>query len=131
DWSSTCALPIYENGDWAPHLHFQIMLDMLNYTHDFPGVAFPNNLSVWSSLCPNPNLLFKDEGLDSHQKNSKKDLLDFRKEHLGKSLSLSYKKPLKMERGSGVYLIDDTGRKYLDTVNNVAHVGHEHPRVVK
>jgi len=122
---------VNENGDWASHLHFQIMLDMLNYTHDFPGVAFPNNLSVWSSLCPNPNLLFKDEGLDSHQKNSKKDLLDFRKEHLGKSLSLSYKKPLKMERGSGVYLIDDTGRKYLDTVNNVAHVGHEHPRVVK
>ena len=23
------------------------------------------------------------------------------------------------------------GRKYLDTVNNVAHVGHEHPRVVR
>src|SRR5690606_39803820 len=58
-------------------------------------------------------------------------LMAFRNNHLGKSLSLSYKNPLKMERGSGVYLIDNTGRKYLDTVNNVAHVGHEHPRVVK
>ncbi|MDZ7647031.1 MAG: aminotransferase class III-fold pyridoxal phosphate-dependent enzyme [Cytophagales bacterium] len=36
-----------------------------------------------------------------------------------------------MVRGSGQYLLDDTGRKYLDTVNNVAHVGHEHPRVVR
>lgn len=120
-----------ENGDWSPHLHFQIMLDMLNYTHDFPGVAFPNNVSVWSSLCPNPNVLFKCEGMDSHQNTTNKELLDFRKNHLGKSLSLSYNQPLKMERGSGVYLIDATGRKYLDTVNNVAHVGHEHSRVVK
>ena len=28
-------------------------------------------------------------------------------------------------------MIDENGRKYLDTVNNVANVGHEHPAVVK
>jgi 4-aminobutyrate aminotransferase-like enzyme len=121
----------HENGDWSPHLHFQIMLDLLDNKHDFPGVAFPKNVSVWSSMCPNPNVLFKFEGLPAHQNKSSMDLIDFRKNHLGKSLSLSYKNPLKIVRGSGVYLIDDTGRKYLDTVNNVAHVGHEHPRVVK
>ena len=120
-----------ENGDWSPHLHFQLMLDMLDNTRDFPGVAFPKNVSVWSSMCPNPNVLFKYEGLHEHQNKSNSELIDFRKNHLGKSLSLSYKKPLKILRGSGVYLIDDLGRKYLDTVNNVAHVGHEHPRVVK
>ncbi|HLV14446.1 MAG TPA: aminotransferase class III-fold pyridoxal phosphate-dependent enzyme [Xanthomarina sp.] len=120
-----------ENGDWAPHLHFQIMLDMMDYKHDFPGVAFPNNVSVWSSLCPNPNLLFKMDSLDSIHHKTNSQLMAFRNNHLGKSLSLSYKNPIKMERGSGVYLIDNTGRKYLDTVNNVAHVGHEHPRVVK
>jgi 4-aminobutyrate aminotransferase-like enzyme len=107
------------------------MLDMLDYEYDFPGVTFPNCISVWKSLCPNPNLLFKYEGLIEHKSKSHEDDIDFRKNHLGKSLSLSYKKALKIERGSGVYLIDDTGRKYLDTVNNVAHVGHEHPRVVK
>jgi 4-aminobutyrate aminotransferase-like enzyme len=36
-----------------------------------------------------------------------------------------------MVRGPVSTLVDDTGRKYLDTVNNVAHVGHEHPRVVR
>lgn len=120
-----------ENGDWSPHLHFQIILDMLDNKHDFPGVAFPKNVSVWSSICPNPNVLFKYEGLNEHQKESNVELIEFRKNHIGKGLSLSYKKPLKIVRGSGVYLIDDSGRKYLDTVNNVAHVGHEHPRVVK
>lgn len=29
-----------ENGNWAPHLHFQIMLSMLDYTTDFPGVTY-------------------------------------------------------------------------------------------
>ncbi|PWI29629.1 peptidase M23 [Flavobacteriaceae bacterium LYZ1037] len=122
---------VTENGNWAPHLHFQITLDLLGNTHNFPGVAFPDTVSVWRSLCPNPNLLFKYEGLNEHLKAPHEKIIDFRNNHLGKSLSLSYKKPLKILRGSGVYLIDDTGRKYLDTVNNVAHVGHEHPKVVK
>jgi 4-aminobutyrate aminotransferase-like enzyme len=29
------------------------------------------------------------------------------------------------------YLLDDTGQTYLDSVNNVPHVGHSHPRVVR
>ncbi|WP_445747499.1 peptidoglycan DD-metalloendopeptidase family protein [Polaribacter sp.] len=48
-----------ENGDWVPHLHFQIMLSLLDYQNDFPGVAFENELEVWKNICPNPNLLFK------------------------------------------------------------------------
>lgn len=46
-------------------------------------------------------------------------------------MSLSYEKPLNIVRGDNVYLIDQFGNRYLDTVNNVAHVGHEHPKVVK
>jgi 4-aminobutyrate aminotransferase-like enzyme len=45
-------------------------------------------------------------------------------------LSLSYRKPLTIVRGEGAYLYDADGRAYLDLVNNVAHVGHAHPRVV-
>jgi 4-aminobutyrate aminotransferase-like enzyme len=36
-----------------------------------------------------------------------------------------------MVRGLGTYLMDQYGKKYLDTVNNVAHVGHENYNVVK
>jgi 4-aminobutyrate aminotransferase-like enzyme len=36
-----------------------------------------------------------------------------------------------MVRGFKQYLYDTTGRRYLDTCNNVPHVGHQHPRVVQ
>ncbi|RDY61983.1 aminotransferase class III-fold pyridoxal phosphate-dependent enzyme [Flagellimonas nanhaiensis] len=120
-----------ENGNWAPHLHFQIMFSMLGYKNDFPGVAYPNQLAVWKDLCPDPNHLFKIENLKPPKRADDKSVIDFRKKHLGKSLSLQYKRPIKMVRGSGQYLIDQHGRKYLDTVNNVAHVGHENHAVVK
>lgn len=120
-----------ENGNWASHLHFQIMLSLLDYKNDFPGVVYHNQIDVWKSICPNPNLFFKNETLEDKKTTSRQDLINFRKQHLGKSLSLSYKKPLNIVRGSGQYLIDENGRKYIDTVNNVAHVGHEHPKVVK
>lgn len=120
-----------ENGNWAAHLHFQLMLDMLDYQHDFPGVSTPNELEVWRSICPDSNLLWKEKNLEELQQKDNEELIKYRKQHLGKSLSLSYDIPLKMVRGAGAFLMDASGRKYLDTVNNVAHVGHEHPRVVK
>jgi 4-aminobutyrate aminotransferase-like enzyme/Ser/Thr protein kinase RdoA (MazF antagonist) len=52
-----------------------------------------------------------------------------RRRALGPSLSLSYSQPLHIIRGSRQYLYDAGGRAYLDCVNNVAHVGHCHPRV--
>ena len=120
-----------ENGNWAPHLHFQVMLSLLDYVDDFPGVAYPNEMDLWKSICPDPNLFFKNPGLIAKTKDELSDAISYRNEHLGKSLSLSYEEPLKIVRGDGVYLIDHLGRRFLDTVNNVAHVGHEHPRVVR
>lgn len=120
-----------ENGNWAPHLHFQIMLSLLNYKNDFPGVAYFNQIDTWKSICPNPNLLFKSEALEQITTIDNEALISYRKQHLGKGLSLQYNTPIKMVRGAGQYLMDQYGRKYLDTVNNVAHVGHEHYNVVK
>lgn len=123
--------PSNENGNWAPHLHFQVMLSLLDYKNDFPGVAYHNQIEVWESICPDPNVLFKSETLQNNNKISNEDLIRYRKQHLGKSLSLQYKVPIKMVRGAGQYLMDQYGKKYLDTVNNVAHVGHEKYEVVK
>ncbi len=61
----------------------------------------------------------------------KKEIVDFRQQHLGKSLSISYQKPLKIVRGAMQYLYEENGRAYLDCVNNVCHVGHCHPHVVR
>lgn len=120
-----------ENGSWASHLHFQVLLSMLHFENDFPGVALHSEVEVWKSICPDPNLLFKSEVLNNLQTKSNQEIIKYRKQHLGKSLSLQYKVPVKMVRGQGIYLIDQFGNKYIDTVNNVAHVGHEHKQVVK
>ena len=39
-----------ENGVWASHLHFQLMLSMLDFSLDFPGVTYANQLKVWKSI---------------------------------------------------------------------------------
>ncbi|NKI25466.1 aminotransferase class III-fold pyridoxal phosphate-dependent enzyme [Arenibacter sp. 6A1] len=119
-----------ENGNWVPHLHFQLMLSLFDFTDDYPGVAYFNQRAVWASICPDPNLLFQSKALAEDSSLSNDDIIAYRKKHLGKSLSLQYKVPIKMVRGAGQYLMDQYGRKYLDTVNNVAHVGHEHAAVV-
>jgi 4-aminobutyrate aminotransferase-like enzyme/Ser/Thr protein kinase RdoA (MazF antagonist) len=62
---------------------------------------------------------------------SSADLLAARAKSLGPSLSVSYKSPLHIVAGSREFLYDAAGRRYLDCVNNVAHVGHSHPRVVR
>src|SRR5207248_10768066 len=59
------------------------------------------------------------------------DLMARRRRHLGPSLSVSYREPLHIIRGWRQNLYDSGGRAYLDCVNNVAHVGHCHPRVVR
>jgi murein DD-endopeptidase MepM/ murein hydrolase activator NlpD len=47
------------NGDYAPHLHFQIIIDMENNFGDYPGVCSQNKLAFYTQNCPNPNLLLK------------------------------------------------------------------------
>lgn len=47
------------NGDYAPHLHFQIIIDMENKTGDYPGVCSSKTLAFYLQNCPDPNLLLK------------------------------------------------------------------------
>ena len=117
-----------ENGDWPPHLHFQIITDLMGFEGNFPGVALPRDRTVWASFCPNPNLILN---LPLETMYEEPEGLNKRREQvLSPNLSLSYETPIHIVRGKGSYLFDVLGRSYLDCVNNVAHVGHEHPHVV-
>jgi 4-aminobutyrate aminotransferase-like enzyme/Ser/Thr protein kinase RdoA (MazF antagonist) len=119
------------NGDWPPHVHFQVIADMLDRALEFPGVARASERGVWTSLCPDPNLILRiPAGRLPPARPDSEALLAARRRRLGPSLSLAYRAPLAIARGFGTTLYDDTGREYLDMVNNVAHVGHCHPRVV-
>lgn len=58
-------------------------------------------------------------------------LLDRRHAVLGRRALLSYDRPVHTVRGEGVWLFDASGNRYLDAYNNVPHVGHCHPHVVR
>ncbi|MCY3772960.1 MAG: aminotransferase class III-fold pyridoxal phosphate-dependent enzyme [Gemmatimonadetes bacterium] len=120
------------NGGWPPHLHFQIVTDMLGNAGDFPGVGGPSQRNVWLSLSPDPNVILGVPAeVFPREQRTTREILASRRHHIGRSLSISYRRPLKIVRGHMQYLYDDEGRAFLDAVNNVPHVGHSHPEVVR
>lgn len=120
------------NVGWTPHLHLQVITDLLELGTDFPGVARASQRAVWRSLSPDPNLIVNipAERFPA-QTPPKSETLADRRRHLGSNLSVAYREPLRIVRGWKQYLFDDEGRRYLDGYNNVPHVGHAHPRVVR
>ena len=59
-------------------------------------------------------------------------MIERRNKLLGPAYRLFYPNdPIHAARAEGVWLYDTDGRKYLDTYNNVPHIGHCHPRVVE
>lgn len=54
-----------------------------------------------------------------------------RAQALGPAYRLFYETPVHLTRGQGVHLYAPDGTAYLDCYNNVASVGHCHPRVVQ
>lgn len=59
------------------------------------------------------------------------DLIARRTRLFGPNVPTLYRKPVHLVRGDGAKLWDADGREYIDAYNNVAHVGHAHPRVVE
>jgi peptidoglycan LD-endopeptidase LytH len=51
--------PYPENGNWPPHLHFQVMCSMDDKYGDYPGVATTSEKPKYEVICPNPNLILQ------------------------------------------------------------------------
>jgi 4-aminobutyrate aminotransferase-like enzyme/Ser/Thr protein kinase RdoA (MazF antagonist) len=98
----------------------------------------PQNKYLTISEQPAWRLLRKIRGIKPKQASEilrhcslrKQNILAARHRLIGKNVGLSYDVPLHIVRGEGQYLYDAQGRRYLDAVNNVAHVGHCHTKVV-
>jgi len=121
-----------ENGGWAPHLHLQLLVDPLGDPSAAPGVARPSLRRLWESLSPDPAPLYRvPGGGPPPPRPARNELVGRRRRLLAPNLSVSYRSSLHIVRGRGPYLFDVDGQRHLDCVNNVAHVGHEHPRVVR
>jgi peptidoglycan LD-endopeptidase LytH len=50
-------LPV-ENGNWPPHLHFQLIEDIGIKEGDYPGVCSLKEAEAYLKNCPNPNMMF-------------------------------------------------------------------------
>jgi 4-aminobutyrate aminotransferase-like enzyme len=57
-------------------------------------------------------------------------ILRVRRSNEGANVTLSYQQPLNITRAEGCEMWDDKGNRYLDCVNNVAHVGHCNKKVL-
>lgn len=49
----------FENGNWPPHLHFQVILDMKGYQGDYPGVCKFSERESWLQNSPDPDLILR------------------------------------------------------------------------
>ncbi len=48
-----------ENGNWPPHLHFQLIMDMELREGDYPGVCRYSEREKYLSNCPDPDLILQ------------------------------------------------------------------------
>jgi 4-aminobutyrate aminotransferase-like enzyme/Ser/Thr protein kinase RdoA (MazF antagonist) len=121
-----------ENGGWLPHLHLQLVAYATDDLSPIPGVGEETYLDLWSKLYP-PAYDFAGLTPETFHREGKAgdEIVAIRKERLLPNLSISFRKPLKMVRGEGQWLVADDGRAYLDCFNNVAHLGHSHPEIVE
>jgi murein DD-endopeptidase MepM/ murein hydrolase activator NlpD len=49
----------FENGNWPPHLHFQVIADMQGWKGDYPGVCKYSERRQWLDNCPDPDMILQ------------------------------------------------------------------------
>jgi murein DD-endopeptidase MepM/ murein hydrolase activator NlpD len=49
----------FENGQWPPHLHFQLIIDMKGKKGDYPGVCKFSEREKYVTNCPDPDLILQ------------------------------------------------------------------------
>ncbi|CAM3605540.1 Ethanolamine-phosphate phospho-lyase [Pseudomonas reidholzensis] len=93
-----------------------------------PFFAQPSAAAAWLALCPSPQALLGFD-CDAEPLPDAQALLARRDASFARSQKHYYAEPPQIERGWRNYLIDLQGRSYLDMLNNVAVLGHGHPRM--
>ena len=48
------------NGNWPPHLHMQVVVDMLGRGRNFPGVVTKSEQDYWFGVSPSPAVFFPE-----------------------------------------------------------------------
>jgi 4-aminobutyrate aminotransferase-like enzyme/Ser/Thr protein kinase RdoA (MazF antagonist) len=95
-----------------------------------PLFTTPSRAAAWRALCPSPKKLLGFD-CDAPALADPAALLARRDASFARSQKHYYQAPPQIERGWRNHLIDMQGRSYLDMLNNVAVLGHGHPRMAQ
>jgi len=94
-----------------------------------PAFICPDDAAAWRAICPDPSAAI---GIDlSGAEAAAADVLARRSSSFARVQEYYYDDPPRIERGWRHHLIDTGARTYLDAVNNVAGIGHAHPRLTQ
>jgi len=119
-----------EAGDEIGHCsEARIVLTQTPIINPLPTFIAPWEISMWEARCPDPLSL-----LEMHvepREASGAQVTRLRQQVLASSQRAYYKQPMNLVGSTGVWFSDELGRRYLDAVNNVTHVGHANAHVVE
>lgn len=109
--------------------HGPIVLQLCRVADLYPPLfTTPSRAAAWLALCPSPRALLGFD-CDAEPVVDPVALLERRDASFARSQKHYYETPPHIERGWRNHLIDMQGRSYLDMLNNVAVLGHGHPRM--
>ncbi|KAI9016123.1 putative aminotransferase protein [Hyaloraphidium curvatum] len=94
-----------------------------------PEFVAPVWRGAWTSLCPSPDVLLGVQA--SYVPEDARALLARRDATFARLQEHYYADPMRIERGWRAHLVDCDARTYLDMVNNVAAIGHSHPKLAE
>ncbi|AZF03095.1 aminotransferase [Pseudomonas sp. R5-89-07] len=115
-------------GQMLGEVHGPLIVQLCRADLEPPLFCVPARAPAWQALCPSPAVLL---GLacDAEPELDPEALLARRDASFARSQKHYYVDPPRIERGWRNHLIDMQGRSYLDMLNNVAVLGHGHPRM--
>lgn len=113
------------NGHWPPHVHFQVITDLMGWEGTFVGVGSHVHRDVWCAICPDPDLLMRLPA-DLPGATLVPGSVDSATTDGGKNSDVVAGVPV---RGAAQYVYDTTGRRFLDGRGGPAFLGHCHPAV--
>ena len=92
-----------------------------------------NLLHRWIAVNPKAasDAFRKAAGHEVLQSTTAQERLAARNEHISKGMSTSYQHPIAMDSAGLQYMHGSDRKTYLDAYNNIIHVGHCHPKVVR
>jgi 4-aminobutyrate aminotransferase-like enzyme/Ser/Thr protein kinase RdoA (MazF antagonist) len=110
-------------GGEPPHVHVQLLT-----APGLPCYGTTRHRAAWLAVSPDPSPLLgiaaaAPPPADPARRRREREV------HVASPQHLYYDQPVEIVRGWRHYLLDADGRPYLDMINNIAAVGHSHPRV--